>query len=172
VSPLSPGPRRLVDIFAILSDGDPVDVQVRVQPRPEPEAALGASGALARSRLPREATFEDLVHPPNSPSSQSMAHPIPTYAQPQGTLAPGQTISVNKFTVQVERYLSQGELHRFNRDRLFRNTTAHQAQPNYRRLRSCIPRTDLGAGVWDNTPCSQEDRGRKRCYAYGCEEGG
>ena len=41
-----------------------------------------------------------------------MAHPIPTYAQPHGTLAPGQTISVNKYTVQVERYLSQGELHR------------------------------------------------------------
>ena len=39
-----------------------------------------------------------------------MAHPIPTYAQPHGTLAPGQTISVNKYTVQVERYLSQGEL--------------------------------------------------------------
>ncbi|KAF9654127.1 hypothetical protein BDM02DRAFT_3152589 [Thelephora ganbajun] len=37
-----------------------------------------------------------------------MAHPIPTYAQPHGTLAPGQTISVNKYTVQVERYLSQG----------------------------------------------------------------
>ncbi len=26
----------------------------------------------------------------------------------KGTLVPGQTISVNKFTVQVERYLSQG----------------------------------------------------------------
>lgn len=26
----------------------------------------------------------------------------------QGTLQPGQTISVNKFNVQVERYLSQG----------------------------------------------------------------
>jgi AP2-associated kinase len=38
-----------------------------------------------------------------------MVHPIPAYAQPHGTLAPGQTISVNKYTVQVERYLSQGE---------------------------------------------------------------
>lgn len=26
----------------------------------------------------------------------------------KGTLVPGQTISVNKYTVQVERYLSQG----------------------------------------------------------------
>lgn len=26
----------------------------------------------------------------------------------KGTLLPGQTISVNKYTVQVERYLSQG----------------------------------------------------------------
>ena len=31
------------------------------------------------------------------------------YAQQnKGTLVPGQTISVNKYTVQVERYLSQG----------------------------------------------------------------
>lgn len=28
--------------------------------------------------------------------------------QNKGTLVPGQTISVNKYTVQVERYLSQG----------------------------------------------------------------
>ena len=36
---------------------------------------------------------------------------FPAYAQRKGTLAPGQTISVNNFTVQVERYLSQGMLH-------------------------------------------------------------
>lgn len=29
--------------------------------------------------------------------------------QPRGTLVAGQTISVNKYTVQVERYLSQGQ---------------------------------------------------------------
>ncbi|KAJ7146397.1 hypothetical protein C8R44DRAFT_898236 [Mycena epipterygia] len=34
------------------------------------------------------------------------------YAQNKGTLVPGQSISVNKYTVQVERYLSQGRLHR------------------------------------------------------------
>jgi len=28
----------------------------------------------------------------------------------KGTLQPGQTISVNKYTVQVERYLSQGTI--------------------------------------------------------------
>ncbi|KIO08518.1 hypothetical protein M404DRAFT_39490, partial [Pisolithus tinctorius Marx 270] len=28
--------------------------------------------------------------------------------QSKGTLVPGQTISVNKYTVQVEKYLSQG----------------------------------------------------------------
>ncbi|KAH9950941.1 hypothetical protein B0H21DRAFT_409128 [Amylocystis lapponica] len=39
-----------------------------------------------------------------------MAQAFPqAYAQPnKGTLIPGQTISVNKYTVQVERYLSQG----------------------------------------------------------------
>ncbi|KAF8560136.1 hypothetical protein OG21DRAFT_1518752 [Imleria badia] len=35
---------------------------------------------------------------------QQQAHPI----EHKGTLLPGQTISVNKYTVQVERYLSQG----------------------------------------------------------------
>ena len=39
----------------------------------------------------------------------SMAHPQ-AYAANKGTLAPGQTISVNKYTVQVDRYLSQGQL--------------------------------------------------------------
>ncbi|KAJ7292651.1 hypothetical protein C8J57DRAFT_1160891 [Mycena rebaudengoi] len=32
------------------------------------------------------------------------------YSQNKGTLVPGQSISVNKYTVQVERYLSQGRL--------------------------------------------------------------
>lgn len=35
---------------------------------------------------------------------QQQAYPI----EHKGTLLPGQTISVNKYTVQVERYLSQG----------------------------------------------------------------
>ena len=100
-----------------------------------------------------------------------MAHPIPTYAQPHGTLAPGQTISVNKYTVQVERYLSQGKLH-LNCDRPFRNTTAHQAQPNYRRFCSRLPRTNFGTSIWDDTSCSQEDRRRNRRFVDRCEEGG
>ena len=37
---------------------------------------------------------------------QAYAQPYPQ--QNKGTLVPGQTISVNKYTVQVERYLSQG----------------------------------------------------------------
>lgn len=43
-----------------------------------------------------------------------MAHAqaFPAYAPTanKGTLMPGQTIAVNKYTVQVERYLSQGWL--------------------------------------------------------------
>ncbi len=40
---------------------------------------------------------------------QAMAFQQPFAAQAnKGTLMPGQTISVNKYTVQVERYLSQG----------------------------------------------------------------
>ncbi|KAF9015725.1 hypothetical protein BDQ17DRAFT_1341538 [Cyathus striatus] len=34
--------------------------------------------------------------------------PFNPYSQPKGTLVAGQTITVNKYTVQVERYLSQG----------------------------------------------------------------
>jgi AP2-associated kinase len=30
------------------------------------------------------------------------------YTQNKGTLTPGQTIAVNNYTVQVEKYLSQG----------------------------------------------------------------
>jgi len=90
-----------------------------------------------------------------------MAHPIPTYAQPHGTLAPGQTISVNKYTVQVERYLSQGERHRLNYDRPFGSTTVDKPQPNYRRLCSRLSRTDFGTSLWDNASRSEEDRCRK-----------
>ena len=38
---------------------------------------------------------------------QQQAYPV----EHKGTLLPGQTISVNKYTVQVERYLSQGPRH-------------------------------------------------------------
>lgn len=100
-----------------------------------------------------------------------MAHPIPTYAQPHGTLAPGQTISVNKYTVQVERYLSQGELRSLSCDRPFRNTTAHQPQPDCRRLCSRLSRTDFSASIWNDTSCSQEDRRLKRFDVDGREEG-
>lgn len=37
-----------------------------------------------------------------------MAQQMQAYAQNKGTLVPGQSISVNKYTVQVDRYLSQG----------------------------------------------------------------
>ena len=49
------------------------------------------------------------------PPALSVVHSITSTMQQQaypvenkGTLLPGQTISVNKYTVQVERYLSQG----------------------------------------------------------------
>ena len=138
---------------AIVSDGgDLVCHEVKSQR----SAADEPGGALVRSRLrPRETThWRSSPPPPNPPSSQSMAHPNSSYAQPHGTLAPGQTISVNKYTVQVERYLSQGAFHRLNCDRPFWNTTAHWARHKYRRLRSRLPRTDLCTGLWDDTSCS------------------
>ncbi len=36
--------------------------------------------------------------------------------QNKGTLMPGQMIAVNKYTVQVERYLSQGSFHKQKKD--------------------------------------------------------
>ena len=49
----------------------------------------------------------------------AMAQAYPqAYMQPnKGTLVPGQTIAVNKYTVQVERYLSQGAYWRCRRAR-------------------------------------------------------
>ena len=45
--------------------------------------------------------------PPHSPPAMQ-AYPA-GYPQPnKGTLVPGQSITVNKYTVVVERYLSQG----------------------------------------------------------------
>jgi AP2-associated kinase len=37
-----------------------------------------------------------------------MAQQIPAFPNNQGTLVPGQSISVNAYTVKVERYLNQG----------------------------------------------------------------
>jgi hypothetical protein len=49
---------------------------------------------------------EDVLSSPFvSPSEHFMAF---QQAANKGTLVPGQTISINKYTVQVERYLSQG----------------------------------------------------------------
>lgn len=155
-----------VSHLAILCDDDLVWLQ----------AKSGGGRSACAITLPRETeTLEILsIHqkPPEPPPSQPMAHPIPTYAQPHGTLAPGQTISVNKYTVQVERYLSQGEPHCLSRDRPFRNTTAYQLQPNYRRLCSRLSRTDFGTSLWDDTSCSQEDRRHDRFDVDGSEEGG
>lgn len=49
----------------------------------------------------------------------AMAQAYPqAYTQPnKGTLIPGQTIAVNKYTVQVERYLSQGAYCRYRDER-------------------------------------------------------
>lgn len=151
--------------FAILSD-DLVNVQVLVSRAKR----VNRERELSREVKTLEILSTHRTHRP--PSSQPMAHPIPTYAQPHGTLAPGQTISVNKYTVQVERYLSQGELYRLNCDRPFGSTTADQPQPNHRRLCSRLPRTDFGTGLWDNTSCFEEDRCRKRFNVDRGKEGG
>ncbi|TFY51288.1 hypothetical protein EVG20_g11070, partial [Dentipellis fragilis] len=48
------------------------------------------------------------VQRPNHLSSRGPSSMAQPHAANKGTLAPGQTISINKYTIQVERYLSQG----------------------------------------------------------------
>ena len=82
----------------------------------------------------------------------------------KGTLVPGQSITVNKYTVVVERYLSQGLslLHR----------PAISTRPPSRRLRPCLSREDCTAGLQHYPSCSQAYRRPKRSYAFGGQEGG
>ena len=74
------------------------------------------------------------------------------YPQNKGTLVPGQTISVNNYTVQVERYLSQGtniELGMY----LMLNI--------YRWICTCIPCSDTDSCVQYNASCPQTNSGRQ-----------
>ena len=48
--------------------------------------------------------------------AQSQPFPQVFAQQNKGTLVPGQMISVNKYTVQVERYLSQGSFRGLKRE--------------------------------------------------------
>ena len=66
----------------------------------------------------------------------------------KGTLVPGQTIAVNKYTVQVERYLSQGLI--VSTFRLAASVTTTD-----RRLCTRLSRQDSYRSVWNNTPCPQ-----------------
>jgi hypothetical protein len=66
-------------------------------------------------------------------------------ASNKGTLVQGQTISVNKYTVQVERYLSQGLVVELS----FSDFVTIMN----RRFCPCLPRQDPYARVWYNTPC-------------------
>ena len=70
----------------------------------EQESAVGYSQLLTLlSLLPASAAF------PSSPSPAMQAYQQGYAAQAnKGTLVPGQSITVNKYTVVVERYLSQG----------------------------------------------------------------
>lgn len=86
------------------------------------------------------------------------------YPQNKGTLIPGQTISVNNYTVQVERYLSQGTP--------WPGYIATNLQySHYRWFRPCVPRTNATACVQYDTPCPQTHRGCQRVNAHGCKEG-
>jgi hypothetical protein len=72
----------------------------------------------------------------------------------RGTLTPGQTISVNKYTVQVERYLSQGmHIHHL-----------HSAVTTSisRWFRPCVSCADSYPRVRYYTPCPEENRRGKR----------
>ncbi len=87
------------------------------------------------------------------------------FVQPnKGTLIPGQTIAVNKYTVQVERYLSQGSF--------IVSSPMSAISRSVRWICACIPRQDCDAGVRHHTSCSQTYRGSDRDYADRGEERG
>ena len=66
------------------------------------------SDSLSRRCLGQLSGPRSLVCPALDGQMQAFQQP---YAQPnKGTLVPGQSITVNKYTVVVERYLSQGPL--------------------------------------------------------------
>lgn len=68
-------------------------------------------------------------------------------ASNKGTLVPGQKISVNNYTVQVERYLSQGFA--------FPPASVHLGNVALVRwICACLPRQDPRARVRNNTSCS------------------
>jgi AP2-associated kinase len=68
--------------------------------------------ATARSQLPlsmaSQQAFQQYGHTNKVYPKNLGGLVYSTDAFHQGTLQPGQTISVNKYNVQVERYLSQG----------------------------------------------------------------
>lgn len=80
-------------------------------------------------------------------------------ASNKGTLVPGQKISVNNYTVQVEKYLSQG----------FAFTPTSVDFGNVALVRwicTCLPRQDSRARVRNNTPCPQTYRSSERVDAH------
>ena len=70
------------------------------------------------------------------------------YQQGKGSLMPGQTIVVNKHTIQVERYLSQGKLSRLNPER------AHNLKRFSRWFRPRISRQNGNPCVQYNPSCA------------------
>ena len=74
---------------------------------------------------------------------------------------------MNRYDVQVERYLSQGT----HTNALILCSTLTHAW-HCRRFRSCISSPDSGASVQHDTSRPQANSSRKRCNADGSEEGG
>lgn len=93
-------------------------------------------------------------------ASQQAYH---AYAQNKGTLVPGQSISVNKYAVQVERYLSQGML-------IVNQETSFLHCSNYRRFCPCLSCSNSHTSVQYYPSCSQAHRSSKRSHANRSQE--
>ena len=90
---------------------------------------------------------------PYLPATTTMAAMAQAYMQPnKGTLVAGQTIAVNKYTVQVERYLSQGALCRRRRNEAWMTILR-------RRLRARLSGAHSDARDEHDAPCLEADRG-------------
>lgn len=82
------------------------------------------------------------------------------------TLVAGQTIAVNKYTVQVERYLSQGTV----TFAVWRFCSISSRRCRW--FRPCLPRQNGDTSIWHDSSCSQANRGPRRGDADRGQEGG
>ena len=116
-------------------------------------ATCGRSGAATPGNNSSSQLDAGCTAPTTAMAQQQAAYAQPFQQQNRGTLVPGQSISVNKYTVQVERYLSQGMA--LSRCRYM------SLHPHLRWLRACLSRAHGDSSIWHYTSRLKADCGPK-----------